>query len=297
MQDFVVTDKLGRVTAIDYPSGRTASLDYNDGGELKLIDLQDSVWRQENGSWNRYKYDGKKIESFEGQMAVTADGDIVKITKNGEATIYHVDGTRTNISVDNSAVTVNPAGKPLAIVDATGWLASFTYGTDGRLQKLKLADRTWIKNGSEWQAENGDGKVVEKFNGTFLVNSSGDIQQIRTGGKSVIRHRDGSTTIISTDGSRVKRNAANAIIAVTYPDGQTNEFFYDDERRLNKILSEDGSYWVRVSDTSWERHNQSKTIDRLEGSVEIDPDGDIIAIDNGLMQITRANGKEESREI
>jgi YD repeat-containing protein len=297
MQDFVVTDKLGRVTAIDYPSGRTASLDYGDGGELKLIDLQDSVWRQESGRWNRYKYDGKKIESFEGRMTVTADGDIVKLAKNGEAMIYHVDGTRTNVSTDNSSVTVNPSGKPIAIVDATGLLASFTYGEDGRLQRLQLPDRAWVKSGNQWMSENGDGTKVEKFNGTFLVNANGDIQQIRTGGKSVIRHREGSTTIIDTDGSRVKRNAANVITAVTYPDGQTNEFFYDDKRKLTKILSEDGSCWQRKSSTKWERLNHGKKIDELEGSIEIDPDGDIIAVDKGLLQITRANGTEESRAI
>jgi hypothetical protein len=297
MQEVVVTDKLGRITAIDYPSGRVASLDYGDDGELKLIDLQDSVWRQENGRWNRYKYDGKKIESFEGRMAVTADGDIAKVTSSGEATIYHVDGTRTSVGEDNSSVTVNPAGKPVGIVDATGWVASCFYGADGRLQQLKLADRTWVKSGNEWHAFNGDGTIIEKFSGTFLVNSSGDIQQVRTGGKSVIRHRSGATTVVGTDGSRVKRDAESRIVAVTYPDGQTNEFLYDEKGGFVKILSEDGSYWERTGEDSWARFSEEQPIDGLTGSIEIDPDGDIIAIDGDTMFFTRVDGTEEERPV
>lgn len=297
MQDAVVTDKLGRITAIDYPSGRVASLDYGDDGELKLIDLQDSVWRQENGRWNRYKYDGKRMETFEGRMAVTPDGDIVKVTEEGEATIFHVDGTRTNVGSDNSTVTVNPAGKTVGIVDATGWVASCFYGNDGRLQQLKMADRTWVKNGNEWQAFNGNGSIVEKFNGTFLVNSSGDIQQVRTGDRSIIRHRSGATTVIGNDGSRVKRDARSRIVSVTYPDGQTNEFIYDENNALIKILSEDGSNWAKSDETSWVRFNDDQPIDSLQGTIEIDPDGDIIAIDGATMYLTRVNGTEEERPV
>ncbi len=94
----ITKDINGNPTSITYPDGTTNKVTYGADGnpsELKIMD--GSSWKKEDGKWNRYDQQNKKVESSDGDFKVSKNGDLIAVNKDGSVSeVLHPDGSSEN---------------------------------------------------------------------------------------------------------------------------------------------------------------------------------------------------------
>jgi YD repeat-containing protein len=109
-------------TDITYPDGTTNRVDYDEQGNPSELQNRDgSAWKKENGEWNRYEADGKKLDDHLSDIQVTEDGDIVGFKDGKPDIIKHPDGSTTQYGDDGTSQTTKDInGKTISVTHPDG---------------------------------------------------------------------------------------------------------------------------------------------------------------------------------
>lgn len=185
-------DKDGKLRSVTRPNGHTAKMDYDQNGSLKEIQLPDKSFKKEDGVWNEYDQQGKKVGKFDGDFATTKDGDVAVINKDNSTDVYHRDGSNTNIGADKSQVVTGPNGEVTSVTYPNGATNKIQYDADGFPKQIDSSNgSTLVKDGDHW-TEYKNGKKVGQVDAEFEVRDDGSIVSADSKGKRTTTHRDGS---------------------------------------------------------------------------------------------------------
>jgi len=292
----MTTDKHGHVTSITRTNGYTVKVSYDETGREKELRFEDRSWKKVGSTWNQYDRKGKRVDSFGGDFAISGEGDVAILQKDNSSTVYHLNGSTTEIGTDGSRIVVDGEGRLISVTRANGHTAQITYDKKGNPRELKFKDRTWEKANGFWNQLDTNGKKVASFEGDFAVTAGGDVAILNADGSSVILHPDCSTTETNADKSQIKIDGDNRVTSITHPNGETNSFEYDEHGNPARITVSDGSIWMKGKN-AWNQYDRGgKKIDQLDGDFHITEDGDLIAAHHdGSKKITHMDGQVETR--
>lgn len=279
------------VTEVNYPDGSKTSVKYDENGNAKEVKLAaDRTWKKNGDHWERYDAKGKSVETFDGDITVTKDGDVAAISKDGKTThIKHPDGSETDIDGD-SQTTVDGDGKLRSVTRPNGHTAKMDYDQKGSLKQIELPDKTFKKEDGVWNEYDSSGKKVGKFDGDFAATKDGDVAVINPDKSSEVYHRDGSSTNTGADKSQVVSGPDGEVRSVTYPSGATDKIEYDADGFPKQIESSNGSKLVKEGD-HWTQYKNGKKVGPVDAEVEVREDGSIVTVDsNGNRTTTNRDG-------
>lgn len=220
-------------------------------------------------------------------------------------------------------------------------ITEITY-PDGKSAKMhytnnELDDYTnrqgehWVKEGDTWKQKNPDGtKYINKdggttdksdeantFHGTVTADQkTGDVTTVDDKGNTRVVHADGSadatdkeaqtTTKEKPDGSSITRNTDGQVTEITYPNGKTAKFEYDEKtKELNGYTDQDGRHWKKEEDGVWRQkaedgkyvNSDGKETDKKEEAatspnISVNKENGDITFDDGKnKKVVHADGK------
>lgn len=182
----------GRLRSVTRPNGHTARMDYDQNGSLKEVQLPDKTFKKEDGVWNEYDQQGKKVGKFDGDFATTKDGDVAVINPDKSSEVYHRDGSSTNTAADKSQVVTGPDGEVTSVTYPNGATNKIQYDSDGSPKQIDHSNGSkLVKEGDHW-TEYRNGKKVGQVDAAIEVKDDGSIVTVDSKGKRTTTHRDGS---------------------------------------------------------------------------------------------------------
>ncbi len=191
-QSQTTVDGDGRLRSVTRPNGHTAKMEYDKSGALKEVQLPEKSFKKEDGVWNEYDKDGKKVGKFDGDFATTKDGDVAVIDKDGSSEIYHRDGSSTSTGADKSQVVTGPDGEVTSVTYPNGSTNKIQYDADGFPKQIDSSNGSKLVNEGDHWTEYKNGKKVGTVDGGFEVREDGSIVSVDSKGNRTTTHRDGS---------------------------------------------------------------------------------------------------------
>ncbi len=297
----MTVDFKGRVLAVTRPDGKWAVCEYDDTGRLMKVRLDIGDWHRVDLAWERLDEQGNVVDRLDGDMTVTADGDVVLRDRAGFAEISHLDGSLTLANPDGSRLTKSADGKVIAITHPNGGCDSIEYDSAGQVQRIVLPDDgAWIRSSEGWQRVDDEGNLIEEIRGEILVSDEGDLVLVdHASGETDITHLDGTVTVINSDNSQITINARGQVIALTQVDGNSIRVEYASDHSACKIIFPGGDSWSRVAE-GWARlDEEGHTIDMLYGKIIVDENASIILVDEQAqeMEISYLDGSHEVKPL
>lgn len=288
-------DEKDRVTRIEKPDGKKVDLEYDKKGDLSKVKLPDEgQWKKEDGVWSRYDKSGEKIDTLDGEISVSSDGDLaLHDNTTGETQVSHADGSRTVVHKDQSQMTKDSDGKVTSITHPDGKTAKLHYDENGELNKMNLPDGgQWNKTEDGWTRTDKNGKVIDQLDGQIAVSDEGDLALMDNNGETQISHLDGSRTVQHADQSQMTTDKDGKITSLTHPDGKTAKFEYGEDGQISAMHLPDNGVW-KSENGVWNRYDAGgNKIDTLEGTIQLSQKGDVVLVDSkaGTMEVSSLNG-------
>jgi YD repeat-containing protein len=217
--------------------------------------------------------DGKTYKSAANSTLVSADGKAtnmmdVQVLSSGE--VYYQDkqtgqevglnpdGSK-NILSDHGDVISNSRGQ-IESVSTDHSFSRFTYGANGQIS-------SYSANGEIYSSQGGG--IFKDKNGSTIsqlqVSSEGDITYTNQAGKLVSDNINDTSTVsaekISPDNTSVTTNTNGEVTAVTYADGSSRQFSYNENRQLTGFTySKDKTHTsYTLKNGQWSDSHGSKT--------------------------------------
>src|SRR5262249_44147164 len=116
----VVTDVQDHVTSVTRADdGKTVRMEYENGQLNKLRLPNGDEWRQDAKGWTRVDKHGKVVDTLDGSVSVSENGDIVLSDSHTQTTeTSHPDGSRSIQYRDGSGFTKDIAGRVTSVTNA-----------------------------------------------------------------------------------------------------------------------------------------------------------------------------------
>ena len=260
----VARDKDGRVTSTKDAAGTERKFEYDNKGNLTTFKDGDQTWRSRDGkNWQR-----EGGHKWEGTISVDKDGNVrekytsgkevtkqtdgwQKVQENGKTSLEFKEGT-------GSTVVKNEQGQTTEVRYPNGTSRQFGYDAQGQVNKMTDKTGTWTtSDGQNWKKEGSN----ESFKGKIEVGEHGISRQVAA---------DGSQKVSKNDGSVIEANAEGKITKVTTANGQTREFEYGADGKINKMKDTAGAVWNTTDGKNWQKQGSDTS---WKGSVNVRPDG------------------------
>lgn len=185
-------DSDGKLRSVTRPNGHTAKMDYDKDGSLKEVQLPDKTFKKEDGVWNEYDPQGKKVGKFDGDFATTKDGDVAVVNPDNSSDVYHRDGSSTNTGADKSQVVTGSDGEVTSVTYPNGATNKIQYDKDGFPTQIDHSNGSkLVREGDHW-TEYKHGKNVGPVDAAVEVRDDGSIVTVDSKGKRTTTHRDGT---------------------------------------------------------------------------------------------------------
>ena len=285
-------DEHHRVTATIDGAGVRRGYGYDASGKLaSLVEPDGAVWRSSDGK-NWQKQNSTQTRSGE-----------VSVSEDGTQTVKNARGETTSFKMDGSTVSRDASGHVTSVKDQSGTERRFEYSEDGKLKSMTAAD------GSKWST--ADGKSWKKsgdntsINVEISIGQDGTITEKWAAGREIVRKTDGWQRITEGGKSReerqgengtvVTRNDAGQITSVKDSKGDTRNFEYDAQGRMNKMTDKSGT-WTTADGTNWTNGKNETFKGRREATAEgvyreVSDDGKVKVYKGDGSSITAVDGR------
>lgn len=97
-----------RIETFSYPDGTSVKVKYQ-AEILVAIKIAEGCWKKEGEFWTFYDEQNQRLDSLQGEMRVSVDGDIIAERKDGYIEIQYADGTFQIRQPDGRTETYYPA--------------------------------------------------------------------------------------------------------------------------------------------------------------------------------------------
>lgn len=283
------TDASGNITEIDGPKGQKTEIPKYEDGKPALIILPngETLDKQADGTWNRFKPDGTAGEPFVGDVNVSKDGTLTFKGKDKSEEVKHPDGSSVSTDKDGHVTRVEKTnGSTREMKYEDGKLVEISMGKDGSLKK----------EGEEWVARDGSGKEKSREKADISYNKDGSRVTVTEDGTR-ISAPDGSSKIIFKDNSQLTMDSNNRVTQIVDSDGHKTSIKYGHAGRYNLIepvemTTKTGSVWKRGEDDTWSQYKQGKaTGKQFHGRIDISEEGDVTrSTDGKVLSSTHRDG-------
>jgi YD repeat-containing protein len=266
------TDASKHITEIIGPKGQKTEIPKYEDGKPALIILPsgETLDKQADGTWNKFKPDGTAGEPFVGDINVSKDGTLTFKGKDKSEEVKHPDGSSVTTDKDGHVTRVEKTnGSVREMKYENGKLAEISMGKDGSIKK----------EGDEWVQRDASGKETR---------SKGDIHYDKDGSRvdvtsevTRISARDGSSKLIYKDNSQLSMDSDKRVTEFVDNEGHKTSIKYGHAGRYNLIepierTTQSGSVWKREEDDSWSQYRDGKSTGKVfHGRVDVSENGDI----------------------
>ncbi len=255
------------------------------GFRAERIEGSDNLWRVTEG--------GKQYD-FNGRIEVVSDAtsdvglSVRRISSDESDSItelLNLDGKASTRLPDGSAVYKNADGQVTSAYNGYR-SASYVYANDGSgLQSVEMSGRMRATKVGErtWRIE---GETVEPytFKGDFEVNQSGSLSRIHENGVRESFRLDGSRNIAYENGTLVKIDAHNRIVAAESAAGNSSARFDYVGDSLTKVSSPNLNA-RRIRAEQWVITTPDGSQSIFNGEIYVNPTGEVWADPaNGTLQ-------------
>lgn len=226
----VKKDAQGRVTEVSLPEGQRRQFGYDDKGELnRVVQPSGDTYVRKDGKW---QVEGKPSQPLDFQNPEVNDRGELRYTRRDGSTVRHdPSGDTWTRSKDGTDVVTNSRDQVTWVSHPNGDSRVFTYDQQGKLS-------SYTEKGKNFYV-GADGNVTDQLGKPTgfknpVVGKDGSLTLTDSNGKA-------NTAFHQADGSIVKRTAEGRTTEVTYSDGSTRKFGYNDKGRLNSFTDRDGT--------------------------------------------------------
>lgn len=268
-EGMVVRDSEGHPTEVHYPDGRPSNtIRYEGGQPVEIRSEGGNVWRKEGDRWNHYNADGENVGTAD-SVEVTPEGDITWKSNDGQEVVLRHDGSS---ALDERGIERDAQGRVTDVTYPDGTSRHIRYEGNNPVE-VQGPDGTWKKEADGWNRYDENGNKTSHAD-DIRVNSEGDVE-VRAGDVAAIHHPDGSTTDVSSDGSKVTRDDDGRVTRVEYPNGRpASSIEYDHSGNPTRIRGSDNFEWRKEGDV-WKHYDADGQEIGTANSVDVSEDGEI----------------------
>jgi len=189
-------DAHGNVTEIDYPSGKKATVTWENGHPSEIHLGGGDIYTKKEDGWHWYQRDGKEmvdmtvyLEMGIKEIDVSKQGDLKLTYDSGIQSTRHANGTFTDAYPDNSVQRKDSNLNVTEVVYPDQTRAKMRYDAHGLSQVEQPGGIIWKREADGWhQYEHG--RQINKVD-KVEVDLSGDIV-VKNRGNGVVFKNDGS---------------------------------------------------------------------------------------------------------
>lgn len=290
----ITTDINNRPIEIRQPKGDSNRVEYDSKGDpTRITDQDGNSWTKQGDKWTQRDKDGKQIDSLDGRIHVTEEGDIVRVGNDGKSYWRtNADGSGTETTKDRAIISRDPEGKVNEVIYPDGTRTEIKYDEKGPLELKTKSGSTWSRNpDGTWNQTDENGKPgIQNGEMDVKVNDKGEVSFVTKDGlESFTRKPDGSSHHQSRDGYEISKDDQDRPTEIRYPNGTTNRIEYDKAGDPSRITDQNGNSWVKDGDKWTQRDKNGKQIDSLDGRIHVTKEGDIVGVGNDGQTYWRQN--------